>query len=421
MTESHFTNVKMATLGDAQKCTFTLQNTDVAYANTLRRLILTGVESVAFRSDMNDRGTSTDVSILKNSTSMTNEMLADRIGLIPIRWKTADGSPSDYVFSLQVKNTSDTTLDVTSSNITAVKLGKDGVETPVPTDSMKFFEKNILLAVLKPMRATHEPQEIAFTAKASYGIGKEHARFIPVSQCAYRYTRDTNEQKQKELMIEWAKKMNKINADEAGDVGKIDSKKLELLKKEYDTMEIDRCYLRNEKTQEANSFDFTVETLNTIDVVQVITNAIEKANNYDLTEDHRARLQHLFNMKRDMIKEILLLKSAFSIIDQMFNQEIQNAEVLRNRWLWGILYKFDKLPEPLKLNPFIENLMDPFKHADTVDLDTNTTSYSHSFKSSNNNHDDYENDIAKRLSGFFSTRGATPKRQVDQRYGDGIV
>ena len=92
-------------------------------------------------------------------------------------------------------------------------------------------------------------------------------------------------------------------------------------------------------------------------------NAIEKSNNYTLTDEHNARLQHLFNMKRDLIKEILLLKSAFSIIDQMFNQEILNAEILRNRWLFGILYKFDKLPEPLKLNPFIENLMDPFKHA----------------------------------------------------------
>lgn len=93
-------------------------------------------------------------------------------------------------------------------------------------------------------------------------------------------------------------------------------------------------------------------------------NAIERSNNYELDPDHQKRLQHLFNVKRDLIKEILLLKSAFSIIDQMFNQEIQNAEVLRNRWLWGILYKFDKLPEPLKLNPFIENLMDPFKHAE---------------------------------------------------------
>jgi len=93
-------------------------------------------------------------------------------------------------------------------------------------------------------------------------------------------------------------------------------------------------------------------------------NAIERSNNYELDPSHQSRLQYLFNVKRDLIKEILLLKSAFSIIDQMFNQEIQNAEVLRNRWLWGILYKFDKLPEPLKLNPFIENLMDPFKHAE---------------------------------------------------------
>jgi hypothetical protein len=93
-------------------------------------------------------------------------------------------------------------------------------------------------------------------------------------------------------------------------------------------------------------------------------NAIEKANNYVLSKEHRDKLHNLFNMKRELIKEILLLKSAFSIIDQMFNQEIQNAEIIRNRWLWGILYKFDKLPEPMKLNPFIENLMDPFKFVD---------------------------------------------------------
>jgi hypothetical protein len=101
-------------------------------------------------------------------------------------------------------------------------------------------------------------------------------------------------------------------------------------------------------------------------------NAIEKANNYELSDEHRDKLQNLFNMKRELIKEILLLKSAFSIIDQMFNQEIQNAEIIRNRWLWGILYKFDKLPEPLRLNPFIENLMDPFKYVDYPDSGKNT-------------------------------------------------
>lgn len=280
MTTPYFTKFNKVVQRDGtQLLTFTLQNTNVAYANTLRRLVLTGVESIAFRSDMNDMGTSTDVSIIKNSTSMTNEMLADRIGLIPIRWNSAKhGAPSDYVFKLNVKNTSDRLLDVTSNDITAVRLiGKDGKEEDIPKDAMDFFDKNILLTVLKPYRANHEPQEIEFTAKASIGIGKEHARFIPVSQCAYRYTRDPSEQRQKELMLKWAKSMNKITGEEATKPADISEEKLALLRKEYVTMEIDRCYLTDPKTGEANSFDFTVETIGTVDARQIIEEAVKKA------------------------------------------------------------------------------------------------------------------------------------------------
>jgi DNA-directed RNA polymerase subunit L len=280
MSGPYFTNFNKQVQRDGtQLLTFTLQNTNVAYANTLRRLVLTGVESVAFRSDMNDMGTSTDVSIIKNSTSMTNEMLADRIGLLPIRWNTAKhGAPGDYLFKLNVKNTTDRLLDVTSSNITAVRLvGKDGKEEEIPKDAMDFFDAGILLTVLKPYRANHEPQEIEFTAKASIGIGKEHARFIPVSQCAYRYTRDTNPQRQEELMLKWAKSMNKITGEEAAKPADISEEKRALLRKEYETMEIDRCYLTDLKTGEANSFDFTVETIGTVDARQIIEEAVKKA------------------------------------------------------------------------------------------------------------------------------------------------
>jgi hypothetical protein len=93
-------------------------------------------------------------------------------------------------------------------------------------------------------------------------------------------------------------------------------------------------------------------------------NAIEKKNGFNLSDVHRQKLQILFNMKRELVKEILLLKSAFSIIDQMFNQEITNAEILRNRWFWSFFYTFDKLPDPLSLNGFVTNLMDPFRDVD---------------------------------------------------------
>lgn len=89
-------------------------------------------------------------------------------------------------------------------------------------------------------------------------------------------------------------------------------------------------------------------------------NAVQKANKCDLPASHHIRLKSLYESKRKLIQEILLLKSAFSVIDQMFQQEIVNAEKLRKRWFWGWCYKFKPLPDPERLNPFIEKLMDPF-------------------------------------------------------------
>ena len=82
-----------------------------------------------------------------------------------------------------------------------------------------------------------------------------------------------------------------------------------------------------------------------------------KKNNY--------RLVQLFRLKRELVNEVLLLKSAFLIIDQMFNQEMSNAEIL-NKSVFkffcdcNFYWKRD-LINPLDMNPFIQNLMDPFK------------------------------------------------------------
>jgi len=96
-------------------------------------------------------------------------------------------------------------------------------------------------------------------------------------------------------------------------------------------------------------------------------NAVQKANHHRLSDSHRIQLRKLFNMKRQLIQDILLLKSAFSIIDQMFYQEIINAEELRNRWLWSWCYTMKTLVKPEELNTFIENLMDPFKQPCSIE------------------------------------------------------
>ena len=44
----------------------------------------------------------------------------------------------------------------------------------------------------------------------------------------------------------------------------------------------------------------------------------------------------------------------------MFHMEIENANILSNNWFVH-MFRPIKLQDPLKLNKFIENLMDPFK------------------------------------------------------------
>ena len=75
-------------------------------------------------------------------------------------------------------------------------------------------------------------------------------------------------------------------------------------------------------------------------------------------------INKLIKEKNRHINNILVLKSAFSIIDEMFMKEMENAEIIKKftfrRWfLCG--YKMDeKLDNPKTLNTFIEEVMNPY-------------------------------------------------------------
>ena len=90
------------------------------YANTLIRLIMAHVPTVAFRADMTDKGTTTDVEITANTTPMTNEMAAHRIGLIPVHVSDVDAWAKDganYEFVCSVENSAPETRHVTTQDI----------------------------------------------------------------------------------------------------------------------------------------------------------------------------------------------------------------------------------------------------------------------------------------------------------------
>lgn len=252
---------------------FTLAPSHVTYANTLRRLIMTGVETIAFRSDMTSDGRTTDVSIGSNTTPMTNEMLAHRIGLLPIHVKEPLKWNSDAVtFQLMVHGDKDTTKDVCAKDFKITKKGltEDDIIT---LDTELFFPPNRLtgdtcvIATLYP----GESQKIELIAKATIGTGREHARFQPTSQCSYEYTRDTDEAHCNEMFLQWLRDAKKVMVD------KIDEsdEKMKVFRREFNTMEIARCYLVDEKTGEPNSFDFTIETIGVLDIPYIVKRACE--------------------------------------------------------------------------------------------------------------------------------------------------
>ena len=98
-------------------------------------------------------------------------------------------------------------------------------------------------------------------------------------------------------------------------------------------------------------------------------NKIQEAKNFNITKQETNRLIYLFNLKKEYIKEILVLKSAFSVVDQMFLQEIENAEIEKKNWFRRVFCYSYSLPlkKPEDLNEFISGIIDPFKDKEDTD------------------------------------------------------
>ena len=250
---------------------FTLENTHVTYANTLRRLIMTGVETVAFNADMKN-GTTSDVTILKNDSPMTNEMLAHRIGLLPITYDNPIHFDTDtYTFVLQAKGKPDTSTDVTCANFTITQAasgeGKEPTEVPVA----KFFPPNpiskqsCLIATL-PAGNT----ELHVIAKASKGAGRVNARYQPTSQCSYTYTLDDDRERRETYLDKWLRETKMYPYTEEDK----ETPKYKAYVREFQTMEINRIY-KQLPNGEPYSFDFVVESIGTLEIPYIIKRACE--------------------------------------------------------------------------------------------------------------------------------------------------
>ena len=182
--------------------------------NAIRRTLLSSIDTYAFRTEYNK----SDIVIEKNETSLHNEFILDRIGMIPlyIDPKLIENNPNKYLFLLNVKHDNSkpiTLITAEDFDIYEIKktvaespdyqnglitdIDRNNYETSTLSDSVKkeifrpYKDKYYcLLHELKSTNSDKNVQELVLYGSPSVSIAKEDARWQAVSCSTYSYKID---------------------------------------------------------------------------------------------------------------------------------------------------------------------------------------------------------------------------------------
>ncbi len=146
---------------DEGKLSFILKDVDVAFANTLRRIIVEEVPTMAIE----------DVDFRKNSSILYDEMIAHRLGLVPFK---TDLKSYNLLGKCKCKGEGCARCQL-KMTLKPVKGG--GI---VYTSEIKTKDSAIKPAYGKmPIVKLLKGQELELEATAMLGRGKDHAKWVP--------------------------------------------------------------------------------------------------------------------------------------------------------------------------------------------------------------------------------------------------
>eukprot|EP00123_Amoebidium_parasiticum_P010985 comp20445_c0_seq1/m.25996 comp20445_c0_seq1/g.25996 ORF comp20445_c0_seq1/g.25996 comp20445_c0_seq1/m.25996 type:complete len:354 (-) comp20445_c0_seq1:437-1498(-) len=179
---------------DGNDMEFDLVGVDASIANAFRRIVISEVPTMAIE----------HVYLMNNTSIMQDEVLAHRLGLIPINADPAlfeykEGGDDQFTDA----NTIAFKLNVKCSQ-TAKKAKGDKTATPTPSKSMSVYSRDLKWVPQgaqadrfkdKPISVVYDDilimklrpgQEMDIEMHCEKGIGKTHAKWSPVGTCAYR-------------------------------------------------------------------------------------------------------------------------------------------------------------------------------------------------------------------------------------------
>uniref|UniRef100_A0A6C0CK85 DNA-directed RNA polymerase RpoA/D/Rpb3-type domain-containing protein n=1 Tax=viral metagenome TaxID=1070528 RepID=A0A6C0CK85_9ZZZZ len=224
---------------------FTISNIPTCLANSLRRIILSDIPTVVFKTFPYSES---KVNIITNTSRFNNEILKQRIGCIPIHITDSEFPIEEYSIELDINNDTDNTITVTTKdfkikNITSDKYISDSAVRQIfPPDSIT--NDFIPICRLRPKFSDNiDGESLSLVANLSYSNAKEDGMYNVVSTGAFAATMDV------------------VNAnDKWNDIEKELTQK-SLSKEEIDFEKSNWFLLDAKRITIPNSYDFIIESV----------------------------------------------------------------------------------------------------------------------------------------------------------------
>jgi DNA-directed RNA polymerase subunit L len=244
---------------------FTIENADVSIANALRRVILSEIDTVVFKTTPHSQN---KTNIIVNTSRMNNEILKQRLSCIPIHIKDTNiETLKNYIVELNVVNDTDKIINVSTKDFKIKNIltneylsqekTKEIFKPYIPFNSTN--EYYIIILYLRPkLNDEIMGEKINLTCEFSVSNSKNDGMFNVVSTCSFGNTPDfdlMNIELEKKIQI--MKNEKSMNAEEI----QTESNNWKLLDG-----------LRYFKK---NSFDFIVETVGVFDNEEILLKACQ--------------------------------------------------------------------------------------------------------------------------------------------------
>ena len=290
---------------------FTISGINVSFANALRRTILSDIPTVVIRTFPYEKN---DANFEINTTRFNNEILKQRLSCIPIFIKDLGINLEDYLLEIDVKNTYDqiiyvTTADFKIKNLKTDKyLSEDTLSQIFPPNPIS--KQYIDFCRLKPAYSEDSQGEhIKLSAKITIGTAKENGSFNVVSTCSYGNTPDVYAIDQaKQIKLE--ELQSKYSSDE--DV------KYDLT--DWINLDAKRIFIQD-------SFDFKVKSLGVFSNTEIVIKAI------------KIIIEKLFKLKEIYSTSNNLINPSENTIENCFDITLNNEDFTIGKIIEYSLYQ----------------------------------------------------------------------------------